>query len=159
MSNPRLQVIIGSTRPGRVGPVIAAWFADRARGYGGFEVELVDLAEVNLPLLDEPNHPRLAQYQHEHTKRWSEIVTRGDAYAFVVPEYNHSMNAAVKNAIDFLHHEWHYTPVGNMVGAEVVANAIRSFEQFPSLPDPSPLAVFLGKLGIVAVCCACLTAP
>jgi NAD(P)H-dependent FMN reductase len=109
---PLLQVVIGSTRPGRVGPAVAEWFARRAREHDGFDVEVVDLAEVNLPLLDEPNHPRLRQYVHEHTKAWSRTVERGDAFVFVHPEYNYGVNAALKNAIDYLHFEWQYKPVG-----------------------------------------------
>jgi NAD(P)H-dependent FMN reductase len=108
---PTLQIIIGSTRPGRSGPSIAEWYADAAKQTGLFDLEIVDLAEVNLPLFDEPLHPRLGQYEHEHTKRWSEIVQRGDAYVFVVPEYNYGFNAATKNAIDYLHDEWKHKPV------------------------------------------------
>jgi NAD(P)H-dependent FMN reductase len=67
-----------------------------------FDVEVIDLKEVNLPLLDEPNHPRLQQYTREHTRRWSETISRGDAYVFVHPEYNHGYNAALKNALDYL---------------------------------------------------------
>ncbi|MEV6608136.1 NAD(P)H-dependent oxidoreductase [Kutzneria sp. NPDC051319] len=76
---PVLQIIIGSTRPVRSGEPVAQWFADLARADGRFEVELVDLKEVGLPLLDEPNHPRLQQYTQPHTHRWSEIVSRADA--------------------------------------------------------------------------------
>jgi NAD(P)H-dependent FMN reductase len=111
-SKPVLEVIIGSTRPGRVGGAIAQWFYELARAHEGFESELVDLAEVNLPLFDEPQHPSRQQYVHEHTKRWSEIVSRADALVFVIPEYNHSINAAIKNAIDYLHVEWRYKPFG-----------------------------------------------
>jgi NAD(P)H-dependent FMN reductase len=107
-----LQVVIGSTRPGRIGPSVATWFAQRAREHDGFDVEVVDLADAGLPLFDEPNHPRLRQYVYEHTKAWSRIVERGDAYVFVHPEYNYGVNAALKNAIDFLHVEWQYKPVG-----------------------------------------------
>jgi len=106
VSQPVLQVIIASTRPGRVGIHVADWFAARARLHGGFQVEVVDLAEVGLPLLDEPNHPRLHRYTHEHTLRWSETISRGDAYVFVMPEYNYGINGALKNAIDFLFVEW-----------------------------------------------------
>ena len=112
MSTPTLQIIIGSTRPGRVGPAVAEWFRDRAVAHGAFAVELIDLAEVNLPLFDEPHHPRLRQYVHQHTKDWSATISRGDAYVFVIPEYNHGVNAATKNAIDYLHHEWQFKPVG-----------------------------------------------
>ncbi len=112
MSTPHLEIIIGSTRPGRVGPAIARWFADAAVADGRFDVELIDLAEVNLPLLDEPNHPIQGRYEHEHTRRWSATIQAADALVFVVPEYNHSFNAATKNAIDYLYHEWRYKPVG-----------------------------------------------
>lgn len=112
MSQPVLQVVIGSTRPGRVGPAIAQWFVNVANQHGGFDVELVDLADYALPIYDEPNHPILQQYTKEHTKRWSSTITRADAFVFVIPEYNHSFNAAIKNALDFLYHEWHYKPTG-----------------------------------------------
>lgn len=76
------------------------------------DTELVDLAEVALPLLDEPSQPVERDYLHEHTRRWSRTVARADAYLFVMPEYNHSYNAALKNALDFLYHEWRDKPVG-----------------------------------------------
>ena len=112
MSKPTLQIIIGSTRPGRVGPSVAEWFRDRAVAHGGFTVEVIDLAEVDLPLFNEPHHPRLGRYVHQHTKDWSATVARGDAYVFVVPEYNYGFNAATKNALDYLHAEWRHKPVG-----------------------------------------------
>ena len=112
MSDPIVQILVGSTRPGRVGSSVAEWLADAARAHGGMQVEVVELADVDLPLFDEPQHPRLGQYAHEHTRRWSEIVDRADAFVFVVPEYNHGMNAATKNAIDFLNREWRYKPAG-----------------------------------------------
>ncbi|MEU8171873.1 NAD(P)H-dependent oxidoreductase [Microbispora hainanensis] len=112
MAKPVLQIVIASTRPGRVGLPVAEWFHERAVAQDAFEVELVDLAEVNLPFMDEPNHPRLRQYVHQHTKEWSATIERGDAFAFVTPEYNYGFNAVLKNALDFLHHEWHYKPVG-----------------------------------------------
>ena len=112
MSRPVLQVLIASTRPGRVGEAFAQWFVPLAEKHGAFEVEVVDLAEVNLPLLDEPRHPRLGRYEHEHTKRWSATVQRADAFVFVTPEYNYGYNAALKNAIDYLHHEWADKAVG-----------------------------------------------
>ena len=112
MSQPVLQIILGSTRPGRNGPAVGAWVERAAHEHGGFEVELVDLAEVDLPLMDEPNHPRLGRYEHQHTKDWSATVSRADAFVFVVPEYNHSINAATKNALDYLHNEWRDKAVG-----------------------------------------------
>jgi NAD(P)H-dependent FMN reductase len=106
-----VKVILASTRPGRKGPPIASWIVDRAKKEKEFSVELVDLLEVNLPFLDEPNHPRLRQYQHEHTKKWSTLIDSADAYIFVTPEYNYGYPASLKNAIDFLHNEWGYKPV------------------------------------------------
>jgi NAD(P)H-dependent FMN reductase len=112
MSNPPLHIIIASTRPGRVGPSVAAWIHERAVAHGGFEVELVDLAEVNLPMFNEPKHPRFGEYVHQHTKDWSAIISRGDAFIFVIPEYNHGFNAAIKNALDYLNKEWRGKVVG-----------------------------------------------
>ena len=112
MAKPILRVIIGSTRPGRVGPSVAAWITERAIEHGGFDVQVTDLAELNLPMLDEPNHPRLRQYTHQHTKDWSALVAGSDAFIFVTPEYNHGFNAALKNAIDYLHAEWQHKPAG-----------------------------------------------
>ena len=91
MSRPVLQVIAASTRPGRKGIAVARWIRQQAEQHGGFDVELIDLAEVGLPVFDEPNHPRLQQYTQQHTKDWSATVARGDAFIFVTPEYNHSL--------------------------------------------------------------------
>jgi NAD(P)H-dependent FMN reductase len=108
----RLLIVIASTRPGRVGQPVAEWFATEARQHAGFdEVEVADLAELALPLFDEPAHPATGQYAHEHTKRWSAVVDAADAFVFVMPEYNHSYNAALKNALDYLNREWAYKPV------------------------------------------------
>ncbi|GGS78990.1 NADPH-dependent FMN reductase [Nonomuraea spiralis] len=112
MDKPVLQIIVASTRPGRAGREVAEWFRERAVAAGHFDVELVDLAEVGLPFLDEPNHPKLKQYVNAHTKEWSATVDRGDAFVFVTPEYNHSFTAVLKNALDFLHHEWQHKAAG-----------------------------------------------
>ena len=107
---PTLMIIVGSTRPVRVGRPVAEWVAAEAREHGSFEVDLADLKEIDLPLLDEPEHPRLRRYQHEHTKAWSRRVEAADAFVFVTPEYNFSMPAPLKNALDFLSQEWAYRP-------------------------------------------------
>jgi len=112
MAKPNLQIIVGSTRPGRVGLPVAEWFQDRAERHDAFDVELIDLAEVDLPFMNEPNHPRLRQYVHPHTKEWSATIERGDAFVFVTPEYNHGFNAVIKNALDYLHQEWADKPAG-----------------------------------------------
>ena len=108
----KLLVIIASTRPGRVGLPVAEWFLPHAEKHGGFDVAVADLAEENLPFLDEPKHPALRQYEHEHTKRWSAKVDAADAFVFVMPEYNYGLNAPLKNALDFVLHEWAHKPVG-----------------------------------------------
>ncbi|UNK47119.1 NADPH-dependent FMN reductase [Arthrobacter sulfonylureivorans] len=107
-----LQVIICSTRPGRVGAKIGRWFAEFAQLDLTSKVEVVDLGQIDLPVLNEPEHPASGRYVHQHTKEWSAIVSRGDAFVFVIPEYNHSYNSAVKNAIDYLHVEWRNKAVG-----------------------------------------------
>jgi NAD(P)H-dependent FMN reductase len=109
---PVLRIIIGSTRPGRVGPAVADWITQRAEEHGGFDVQVTDLAELNLPMYNEPNHPRLKQYTHQHTKEWSAIVEGSDVFVFVTPEYNYAFNAALKNAIDYLHGEWQHKAAG-----------------------------------------------
>jgi NAD(P)H-dependent FMN reductase len=125
---PTLQIIITSTRPGRVGLPVALWFAERARAHGGFEIDVADLAEIDLPFVDEPNHPRLQRYTHQHTKDWSARVAAADAFAIVLPEYNYGMPATIKNAIDFLHVEWAYKPVG-FVSYGGVSAGTRSTQQ------------------------------
>ena len=108
-----LKIVIASTRPGRIGLPIGTWFTRRAEQHGGFDrVEVLDLAAIALPFLDEPKHPRLGDYVHEHTRSWSAAVAHADALVFVTPEYNHGITAPLKNAIDFLHAEWAHKPLG-----------------------------------------------
>jgi len=111
-SRPLLEVVVASTRPGRVGLPVALWATERAKSHGAFDVEFVDLLEVNLPMMNEPNHPRFRQYTKAHTKAWSATVDRADAFVFVVPEYNYGCAPAIVNALDYLYHEWCYKPVG-----------------------------------------------
>ncbi|SDN52664.1 NADPH-dependent FMN reductase [Geodermatophilus sp. DSM 45219] len=112
LHRPRLHVLVASTRPGRAGPPIAEWVAEHARTFGHFEVDVIDLLEVGLPFLDEPEHPSERRYTQPHTKEWSATVDAADAFVFVTPEYNFGINAALKNALDYLYHEWQYKPVG-----------------------------------------------
>jgi NAD(P)H-dependent FMN reductase len=124
---PHLQIVIASTRPGRKGASVAAWFERRARDHAGFDIEVVDLADVGLPLFDEPEHPRLRHYHHEHTKAWSARVSRADAFVFVTPEYNYSAPPSLVNALDYLLHEWAYKPVG-FVSYGGVSGGVRSVQ-------------------------------
>jgi NAD(P)H-dependent FMN reductase len=142
LTNPTLQIIIASTRPGRVGPSVADWFYDRAVKTGSFDVELIDLAEVNLPMFDEPRHPRFGEYVHQHTRDWSATIKRGDAYVFVIPEYNYGFNAAIKNAIDYLNQEWAYKPLGFVSYGGVAAGtrAVQMLKQVVSALKMVPMA-------------------
>ena len=104
----RVAIIVGSTRIGRQGDAVAQWVYQGAHQYGNAQYEIVDLADLDLPLrLDEPRPAAVGpDYQHRHTRAWSQIVNSFDAFVFVVPEYNHSIPAVLKNALDFLYVEW-----------------------------------------------------
>ena len=88
------------------------WFAEQARQHGKFRAEIADLGVINLPMMDEPEHPRLRRYQHDHTKAWSSRIDRSHAFVFVTPEYNHGTPPSLLNALDYLVQEWAYKPVG-----------------------------------------------
>jgi len=123
-----LLVVIASTRPERVGLPVGQWIAGMASDHPEFTVTVADLKELDLPLMDEPNHPRLRQYTHDHTRRWSELVDAQDAFIFVMPEYNYAMTAPLKNAIDYLSQEWGYKPVG-IVSYGGVSGGLRAAQQ------------------------------
>jgi NAD(P)H-dependent FMN reductase len=109
---PKLTVILASVREGRAGEAIAQWFVTRAKEHGKFDVQLADLKALNLPILDEPHHPRLKKYVHDSTKAWSAIVDASDAFVVVTAEYNYTLPPALVNALDTVYHEWTYKPVG-----------------------------------------------
>ncbi len=109
---PQLHVVISSTRPGRVGPAVARWFSDFAAEHSAFDVKLVDLADFNLPVYDEPRHPAMQQYEHAHTKAWSESVSAADAFVFVTPEYNFNPPPSLVNALNYVYREWNYKACG-----------------------------------------------
>lgn len=123
----KLHTIIASTRPGRVGPTVATWFHQSALAHGQFEAELVDLADFNLPIFDEPFHPAQKKYQHEHTKRWSASVEAADAFVIVTPEYNFNAPPSLVNALDYLYNEWNYKPVA-FVSYGGVSGGMRSVQ-------------------------------
>ena len=111
----RVLVIVASTRPGRLGPAVADWFIDTTRDDAARDrtvVEVADLSEIGLPLLDEPEEPSSGIYRNEHTRSWSRRVAAADAFVIVTPEYNYGMPAPLKNALDYLYHEWAWKPVG-----------------------------------------------
>jgi NAD(P)H-dependent FMN reductase len=104
--SPRVAVVVCSTRPTRICPGIARWVLQAAQEESPLRYELIDLAEVNLPFLDEPLKAALGQYQHEHTRAWSRLVSSYDGFLFVSPQYNWGYPAPLKNALDFLYREW-----------------------------------------------------
>ena len=138
---PILNVIIASTRPGRIGPSVARWVEQVAAESGLFEVRLVDLADFDLPLLDEVAHPSQRRYEHEHTRRWSQSVGSADAFLFVTPEYDYFAPASLVNAIQVLFHEWAYKPAA-VVSYGGVSGGLRGTQALRSL---------LGNLNAVAI--------
>ncbi len=143
----KLNVIVASTRPGRTGIAVGKWFEDFARAHGGFEPVLVDLAEIGLPMYDEPRHPAMQDYEHDHTKRWSKIVSSADAYAVVTPEYNHVPSPVLINAFDYVYKEWNYKPIGvisyggvsgGLRSAQVVRSMAATLKMMP-IPEGVPI--------------------
>lgn len=108
----KVAIITGSTRPNRVNRQVADWVYEHARQRTDAEYELVDIADYNLPLLDEPVSPSQGQYSKEHTKKWAATIGSFDAFIFVTPEYNHGPSGALKNALDFLYAEWNNKAAG-----------------------------------------------
>jgi NAD(P)H-dependent FMN reductase len=124
----KLKVIIASTRPGRVGLPVGEWFFNFAKNNTTvFEVELIDLLKINLPMVDEPNHPKLMKYTQEHTKAWSKMIGESDAFVFVVPEYNYGPPASLINALDFVYNEWNYKAAG-FVSYGGISGGLRSVQ-------------------------------
>jgi NAD(P)H-dependent FMN reductase len=112
MSQVRIGIIIGSTRPGRKGDTVAKWVLEHAEKREGAEYELVDLADFALPHLDEAVPASRGQYANEHTRAWADKIDSFDGFVFVTPEYNHSTSGALKNAIDFIYGEWNNKAAG-----------------------------------------------
>ena len=112
MNNKKVQIIVGSTRPGAIGSSIGQWLYDLSKKIEtDLDFELIDLADWNLPMYNEPLPPKTEKYQHQHTKNWSKKISEGSAYIFLTPEYNNGYPASLKNAIDYLYNEWTEKPV------------------------------------------------
>ena len=107
-----LKVITASTRPGRKGILVSHWVLKQIQKNPELKIEHLDLAEINLPFMDEPHHPRLQKYTKQHTFEWSKMISGADAFVIVMPEYNYGFTAPLKNAIDFLSKEWAYKALG-----------------------------------------------
>ena len=126
-----LKIITTTTRPGRKGPILAAWVAEIAKQYPDYNVEVIDLGVVNLPMMNEPHHPVLKKYEHEHTKKWSATIDSADAFIFITAEYNYSMTAPIKNALDTVFHEWANKPAAfvSYGGASGGTRAVQMLKQ------------------------------
>jgi NAD(P)H-dependent FMN reductase len=101
-----IAVVLGSTRPGRNSEAVGRWVLEHAQRRGGAQFELIDIARHDLPMLDEPMPAIHGKYRHPHTREWSATIAPFDGFIFVTPEYNRSVPAALKNAIDYLYEEW-----------------------------------------------------
>jgi len=108
----KLKIISSTVRPGRKGPMIAAWIAEQANKNGNFEVEILDLGEINLPMMNEVHHPMMKKYEHEHTKKWSAKIEEAEVFIFVTAEYDYNYPAPLRNAIEYLAHEWSFKAAG-----------------------------------------------
>ncbi|MBI3050079.1 MAG: NAD(P)H-dependent oxidoreductase [Acidobacteria bacterium] len=137
---PRLGIVIASVREGRIGLPVAQWFIERARRHGRFDVEVVDLKEIDLPLFAERHHPRLQKYESETQKAWSTLVSGLDAFVFVTPEYNYGLSPALLNALDYLFVEWHYKPAafvsyggisGGIRGVQMAKQTLTTLKMVP----------------------------
>ncbi|MGW7681249.1 NADPH-dependent FMN reductase [Kribbella sp. NPDC054772] len=125
MSDLKIAVILGSTRPGRNGKAVADWVVEQAQHRTGATYELIDLLDYPLPHLDESLPPSIGQYAGEHTKAWAEKIAAYDGYVFVTPEYNHSTSGVLKNAIDYLYGEWNnkaaaFVAYGSLGGSRAI---------------------------------------
>lgn len=128
MSSPlRIGIIIGSTRPTRLGDQVGRWIHEHASRLSEAEFEVIDLAEVDLPLLDEPLSASQGRYEHAHTRAWAERIAPLDGFIFVTPEYNHAPNAALINALSYLYAEWNDKAAG-LVSYGFTASGARAAE-------------------------------
>jgi NAD(P)H-dependent FMN reductase len=126
-----IAIIIGSTRPNRFGAQAAEFIHRIAEKNKDHQYELVDLKDVDLPMLDAPVPPSMAnrEYPNPKVQAWSKIVDAADGFIFVTPEYNHGVPAALKNAVDSIAPEWENKPVA-FVSYGAGAGGIRAVEAF-----------------------------
>jgi len=150
----RIAVLICSTRPGALGPELGRWLTDTvAERAGQLDAELttVRLSDLDLPFLDEEEHPSAGIYAREHTQRWSRLVDAADAFIAVTPEYNFGMPATFKNAVDYLHREWAWKPMGfvsygnTSAGTRSVQHAKQVITTLRLVPLGATVAVRIGE--------------
>lgn len=107
-----LKIISSTVRPGRKGPLLAQWIAERARLAEKFNIEIIDLGILALPMMNEAAHPSMKKYEHDHTLHWSKKIEEADAFIFVTAEYDYNYPAPLRNALEYLFHEWGYKAAG-----------------------------------------------
>lgn len=109
----KIKIILGSTRKGRFGDKVAKWFFSIAKKSKDIEVELLDLRDYSMPFFDEEVSPSMTtkKYSNKIVQKWAEKIGEGDGFVIVTPEYNHGYPAVLKNALDYVYHEWNKKPV------------------------------------------------
>lgn len=132
----KLLLIWGSSRSGRKGGVVVDWIKNQASTDGRFEVDFVDLRELNLPFLDEPTTPfsmqSLDDYTHPEGKAWAKRVQAADCVIIVTPEYNHGPPGVLKNTLDWVGPPWKDKPVG-LISYGSISGGTRAVEQLRSI--------------------------
>jgi NAD(P)H-dependent FMN reductase len=144
----KIAIVIGSVRPIRKGEAVAKWAFELAKKRNDAEYELIDLKEINLPFLDEPESPAAGKYTKPHTSAWSARISPFDAFVFVTPEYNHGVSPALKNALDFLYKEWNnkaagFVAYGNAGGARSVEHLRNTCAELQMATVRSAVALML----------------
>lgn len=147
MSKPKIHIILGSTRPNRAGQAVYDWLDDKLRSNKRADFTFIDLAEVDLPFLDEPIPPSAGKYEHNHTKEWSKVIAEADGYIWVTSEYNNGYPAALKNAIDFLYQEWNRKAV-SFVSYGNIAGGTRSVQQLKQVASELQMAAVKSSITI-----------
>ena len=135
----KLHIIIGSTRPGRAADLVAPWVIDRAKSHGGFDVEVLDLREWVLPMFAETfetvgdfNNPT---YSSPIVRSWNQRIAEADAFLVITPEYNHSIPAVLKNAIDsvFASFAFRNKPIAAVGYSGGIAGGVRAIEHLAQI--------------------------
>jgi len=134
----KIAVVTGTTRPGRNNIAVAKWVLENAQKRNDAQFELVDIADFNLPVLDEGMPAGFQQYANEHTKKWSQTIAQYDGFIFVTPEYNHSISGSLKNALDYISVEWNNKAAG-FVGYGS-AGGVRAVEHLRQIASELQLA-------------------
>lgn len=106
-----IKLVVGSSRPGRFADIPAEWIKENASKYPNINFEVIDLRDVDLPMLDVETPPMVQPAQSDHAKKWAQIIEESDGFVFLTPEYNHAASPSTINAIDYLFKEWNYKPV------------------------------------------------